>query len=226
MYTYDLLFFFLLLFNIYLCVYLFIYFLFSFLFNIFFYLFFYLFIPEGNNVFTATIRSKDFNSKRGLKLKSNSSREELGTNFNNKYNLPSQTQFLENSCEIGIEKFANGNATEFIATVRNCPSTDQLKVRKSLYVTVRDRYGDAALVWSGNPFGHYKDDNIFDYHKYVRLYYKGSEKDVHYAVLNFPAMKDDGITLVNFWFMLTFSELSPYQEASMVAPFRVWSYNL
>lgn len=188
-------------------------------------MFIHLFFPEGNNVFTATIRSKDFNSKRGLKLKSNSSREELGTNFNNKYNLPSQTQFLENSCEIGIEKFANGNATEFIATVRNCSSTDQLEVRKSLYVTVRDRYGDAALVWSGNPFGHYKDDNIFDYHKYVRLYYKGSEKDVHYAVLNFPAMKDDDITLVNFWFMLSFSELSPYQEASMVAPFRVWSYN-
>lgn len=142
--------------------------------------------------------------------------------FNPKYNLPPQTQFVENSGEVGIEKIAKGNSTEYITTVRNC--TEQ-NIRKYFFIYILDKSENGGTVLSHNldvP----DDDHGFDYHKYVDTYYRGSDKNIHYAVLNFPAMEADGITVKEFGFALSYSETFFYDEADVVAPRRLWCYEI
>lgn len=70
------------------------------------------------------------------------------------------------------------------------------------------------------------DDHGFDYHKYVDTYYRGSDKNIYYAVLNFPAMEADGITVKEFGFALSYSETFFFEEADVVSPRRLWRYEI
>lgn len=173
-------------------------------------------------MFAAVLSNKDYNSNYKLTLKSKARRESLLMIFNPKYNLRPQTQFVENSCEVGIEKIAKGNSTEYIATVRNC--TEQ-NIRKYFFIYILDKSENGGTVLSHNldvP----DDDHGFDYHKYVDTYYRESDKNIHYAVLNFPAMEADGITVKEFGFALSYSETFFFEEADVVAPRRLWRYEI
>lgn len=98
-------------------------------------------------MFAAVLSNKDYNSNYKLTLKSKARRESLLMIFNRKYNLPPQTQFVENSCEVGIEKIAKGNSTEYITTVRNC--TEQ-NIRKYFFIYILNKSENGGTVLSHN----------------------------------------------------------------------------
>lgn len=74
----------------------------------------------NSNGSEAYIRNGHSNYNSWLVLKSDATRETLRVLLNYNNANRSQTMFIENSCEVGIEKIQRGYLTEYIGTVKNC----------------------------------------------------------------------------------------------------------
>lgn len=79
-----------------------------------------------NNMFEAVFTNRKYKYDQWITLKSTSTRETVNLISNDNYDMRAQTVFVENSCEVGVEKYERGNITEYVATVRNCADQDKL----------------------------------------------------------------------------------------------------
>lgn len=170
----------------------------------------------------AAILSNSYdNYKRWLTVKSESQREtvQLYTNYNSK--LRTQESFVENSCDVGIEKIQNDTRTEYKTTVRNCAESGTIS--KYFIAVIRDKSGKEFKLSSRDistqtPF--------VEYYKYLDTYYTEDENGIYYAILNYPAMKADGISLQFLWFVLLVSEGYDFYEGEAIALEHAWYYDL
>lgn len=155
-----------------------------------------------------------------LFIKSNFTRETIKLGFSS-YLFPiSLTSFVISNCEVRIEKLENGNLTEYKARLRNCE-----------YQEVHERYFMFDLHYnSGDNVQMYsldKNEPAFkrysQYSKYATTYYASEEKDVYYAILNFPALIADDITVEHFRF-LSVNDKNLYGDSILGS--HHWMYNL
>lgn len=77
-------------------------------------------------MFEAVFTNRKYKYDQWITLKSTSTRETVNLISNDNYDMRAQTVFVENSCEVGVEKYERGNITEYVATVRNCADQDKL----------------------------------------------------------------------------------------------------
>ncbi|XP_065921679.1 uncharacterized protein [Magallana gigas] len=177
-------------------------------------------ITQGeNNMFEAVFTNRKYKYDQWITLKSTSTRETVNLISNNNYDMRAQTIFVENSCEVGVEKYERGDITEYVATVRNCAAQDKLSTYFSCLLV--DQSG-GSIQWGSRDLNYPGSPTIREYFKYVDTYYTRSEKGVYYAVLNYPAMKADNITLERFGFVLYVIE----PNYSAIAASHYWFYNI
>lgn len=170
-------------------------------------------------MFAVLLTRKEFSETEFI-IKSNTTRETIKLDFK-RYIAPIPlTSFVINNCEVGIEKLENGNLTEYKARLRNCA-----------YQEAHERYFMFDLLYkSGNNVQMYsldKNEPAFQrysqYSKYAKTYYTSEEKDVYYAILNFPALKADDITVENFRFLSVYDK-NLYGDSILNG--HNWIYNL
>uniref|UniRef100_K1QPN9 Uncharacterized protein n=1 Tax=Magallana gigas TaxID=29159 RepID=K1QPN9_MAGGI len=170
---------------------------------------------EGNTEWEATMNSRfsDYNS--WLILKSNSTRESLTLLLIYKSANRLQTTFVENSCEIGIEKTEIGNQTEYKATTRNCGNNNV--VRETFKVVL----AFSKTEKTENIITRYPGEAVYENHlKYVDTY-KVENEDTYYAIFKWPAMEKDGVTLDGLSFELWVNE-----KNARISSNRLWRFNI
>lgn len=171
--------------------------------------------------------NRDFD--RGITVKSNSTGEQVEMYPNLNFNLRTETDFIENSCDVGIEKVVSGNRTEFTATVRNCGNKDYPSLAFIAHISYK----------SGNPFqleSHDLDSNktIYDaeFHKYFYSYYTSDEDGIYHAIWDFPALKADGYNFHSFGFAIDISNLHKFGDTmtamygDIVTVVRSWYFEI
>lgn len=153
-------------------------------------------------MFTVLLTRKGF-SQTELFIKSNSTRETIKLDFNGYIGPIPLTSFVINKCEVGFEKLENGNLTEIRARVRNCAYQEAHE--RYFMFDLRYKSGDTVQMYSLD-----KNEPAFQryskYSKYATTYYSSEEKNVYYAILNFPALKADDITVENFRFLSVYDK--------------------
>lgn len=179
----------------------------------------FLFYSGKNNVFTVLLTRKEF-SQSELLIKSNFTRETIKLGFSS-YLFPiSLTSFVINNCEVGIEKLENGNLTEYKARLRNCEYQEAHE--RYFMFDLRYNSGDNVQMYSLD-----KNETAFkrysQYSKYATTYYASEEKDVFYAILNFPALIADDITVENFRFLSVYDK-NLYGDSILGS--HHWIYNI
>lgn len=172
-----------------------------------------------NNMFVAVFTNKKYRYNQWITLKSTSTRETIDLFSSGNYDIRSQTDFVENSCEVGVEKYEKGIITEYVATVRNCENQDKLSTYFNCLLS--DQSG-GSIQWGSRDLNDPGSPSIRKYFKYVDTYYTRSEKGVYYAVLNHPAMKADSITLERFGFVLYVTE----PNDSAIAASHYWYFDI
>lgn len=181
-----------------------------------------IYFSGGNNVIEAFFSNNNklvnYRYGRWLVLKSESEQETFKLYINDNYNFRTQT-FVENSCDFGIEKIQNDTRTEYKATVRNCAESGTI-YQKYFIAYLLDKSGTITQISSRklSPENPYQN-------KYVDTFYKGDEDDIYYAILNYPAMEADGITLQSFSFAFYVSEGYDY-TGNAIAVVQAWFYDL
>lgn len=175
----------------------------------------------NSNEFEAYIRNGHSNYNSWLVLKSDATRETLRVLLNYNYANRSQTMFIENSCEVGIEKIQRGYLTEYIGTVKNCGYHNAVNE----YFVVGLRVNNTEQIVS-IASRHLKSTEIMheEYLKYVDTY-RGKENDMCYAFLNHQAMEEDGVTVESIRFELWVNEQDAY-TGDAIAGVRIWKFNI
>lgn len=120
---------------------------------------------------------------------------------------------------ISEQKIQNDTRTEYKATVRNCAESGTI-YQKYFIAYLLDKSGTITQISSRklSPENPYQN-------KYVDTFYKGDEDDIYYAILNYPAMEADGITLQSFSFAFYVSEGYDY-TGDAIAVVQAWFYDL
>lgn len=170
---------------------------------------------EGNTAWEANMNSRfsDYNS--WLVLKSSSTRESLTLLLKYKSANRFQTTFIENSCEIGIEKTELGNQTQYKATTRNCGNNNVVRDTFSVGLTF------TKTEKTENIITRYPGEAINENHlKYVDTY-KVENEDTYYAIFKWPAMEKDGVTLDGLSFELWINE-----NDAPISRIRIWRFNI
>lgn len=175
----------------------------------------------NSNEFEAYIRNGHSNYNSWLVLKSDATRETLRVLLNYNYANRSQTMFIENSCEVGIEKIQRGYLTEYIGTVKNCGYHNAVNE----YFVVGLRVNNTEQIVS-IASRHLKSTEIMheEYLKYVDTY-RSKENDMYYAFLNHQAMEEDGVTVESIRFELWVNEQDAY-TGDAIAGVRIWKFNI
>lgn len=145
------------------------------------------------------------NMDRRITIKSKSRGETISMYPNLNYNLLTKTSFVENTCYVMIEKVTMGERTKYTAKVSTYADREDLENLSKYFVAyIRDRSG-AHIQLSTRHLNETENENVVKYYKYLDTYYSGNKLDSYneyYALLNYPAMEADGITVESFGFVL------------------------
>lgn len=179
----------------------------------------YILLSGENNMFVAVFTNKKYRYNQWITLTSASTRETMYLFSNGNYKIRSQTDFVENTCDIGVEKYEKGNITEYVATVRNCADQDKLS---TYFNCLLSDLSGGSVQWGSRDLNDPGSPSIRKYFKYVDTYYTRSEKGVYYAVLNHPAMRADNITLERFGFVMYVIE----PNDSAIAASHYWYFDI
>lgn len=167
------------------------------------------------------MRNSHSNYNSWLTLQSNSTEETLLVMLNYNYANRSQTMFIENSCEIGIEKRESTFQTEYIGTTKNCGYHD---VVREFFIVGLNVNNSKKVVNLASRYP-YSTETIHDkYLKYVDTY-KSKDKDVYYVILKWPMMKKDGVTADSVRFELWVNEKDAFM-GDAIAGVRIWKFNI
>lgn len=167
------------------------------------------------------MRNSHSNYDSWLTLYSNSTEETLLVMFNYNYANRSQTRFIENSCEIGIEKVESTFQTEYIGTAKNCEYHD---VVREFFIVGLNVNNTKKVVNLASRYP-YSTETIHDrYLKYVDTY-KRKDKDVYHAILKWPMMKQDGVTVDSVRFELWLNEKDAFM-GDAIAGVRIWKFKI
>lgn len=170
-------------------------------------------------MFRVLLTKKEF-SETELIMESNTTRETIELDFKIYIAPIPLTSFVINNCEVGIEKLENGHLTEYKARLKNCAYQEAHE--RYFMFDLRFKSGDNVQMYSLD-----KNDPSFQrysqYSKYAETYYTSEEKDVYYAILNFPSLKADDITVENFRFLSVYDK-NLYGDSFLTE--HHWIYNL
>lgn len=170
---------------------------------------------DGNAEWGVNMNSRFSNYNSWLVLQSGSTRESLTLLLKYKSANRSQTTFVENSCEIGIEKTEIGNQTEYKATTRNCDNNNVVRDTFSVGLT------SSKTEKTENIITRYPGEAVNENHlKYVDTY-KVQNEDTYYAIFKWPAMEKDGVTLDSLSFELWVNE-----NDALISRIRIWRFNI
>ena len=155
-----------------------------------------------------------------LTLTSSSTQEKLMLMFSYNYEERSQTYFIENQCQIGIEKLKKGILTEYKGTMKNCGEHDVIK--EFFYVSLKNKTKQIVNIASRYP--EYPEAIQEKYLRYVDTYRRNGT-DNFYAFLNYHAMNVDDVTLESLRFELWVSEKNAFQ-GDAIAGIRIWQFDI
>nr|XP_034320786.1 uncharacterized protein LOC117687773 [Crassostrea gigas] len=167
------------------------------------------------------------NMNRRITLKSKSKGETISMYPNLNYNLLTKTSFIENTCYVQIEKDAMGVRTKYTATVSSFADREDLdNLSKYFIAYLRDKTG-AIVELTTRHLNEIENENIVSYYKYLDTYHSGSKTDIYneyYAILNYPAIEANGITVQSFGFVLYVSSSDYYGNDMTIN--RSWYYKI
>ncbi|XP_034318717.2 uncharacterized protein [Magallana gigas] len=177
--------------------------------------------------FKALMVNNNDNMDRRITLKSKSKEETISMYPNFNYNLLTKTSFIENTCYVKIEKDEMGERTKYTATVSSFADREDLEnVSKYFIAYIRDKSG-AIVQLTTRHLNDTENENVVSYYKYLDTYYSGSKTDSYneyYAILNYPAIEADGITVQSFGFVLYVSSSDYYGNDMTIN--RSWYYQI
>lgn len=143
------------------------------------------------------------------------------------YNFLTKTSFIENTCYVQIEKDAMGEHTKYTASVSSFADREDLENLSKYFIAyIRDKSG-AIVQLTTRHLNDTENENVVSYYKYLDTYYLGSKTDSYneyYAILNYPAIEADGITVQSFGFVLYVSSSDYYGNDMTIN--RSWYYQI
>lgn len=175
-----------------------------------------------SSMVTAILSNNNDNFRRWLVMKSESKSETVKLFLNYNFNIRTQTTFVLNSCDVGIEKTQKESRTEYKTTLENCAGGETLS--KYFIAFIRDKSGKLVQL-SSRDLSTPDNGRIMEYYKYVDTYYTSIENDIYYAILNYPAMENDGVVLESFGFVLYVSEGYDL-KGDDIAVSQIWYYDI
>nr|XP_034319175.1 uncharacterized protein LOC117687105 [Crassostrea gigas] len=178
---------------------------------------------EDGDKFEALMVNNNDNMDRMITLKSKSKGETstMYPNFN--YNLFTKTSFIENTCYVQIEKDAMTELIKYRATVLSFADKEDLEnVSKYFIAYLRDKSGALVQRTTRHP----NETENLSYYKYVHFHYSGIKTDrpEYFAILNYPAIEADGITVESFGFVVNVSSYDYYGNDITIN--RSWYYQI
>lgn len=142
---------------------------------------------------------------RMITVKSKSRGETIKMYPNLNYNFRVKQRFVENTCDVMIEKVTMGDRTKYTAKVTTFADREDLENLSKYFIAyIRDRSG-SRIQLSTRHLNETENENVVNYYKYLDTNYSGNKLDSYneyYALLNYPAMEADGITVESFGFVL------------------------
>ncbi|XP_052692973.1 uncharacterized protein LOC128171256 [Crassostrea angulata] len=184
-------------------------------------------VTKDVDEFKALMVNYNDNMNRRITLRSKSKGETVSMYPNLNYNLLTKTSFIENTCYVQIEKDAMGERTKYTATVSSFADRGDLENLSKYFIAyIRDKSG-AIVQLTTRHLNDTENENVVSYYKYLDTYYSGSKTDSYneyYAILNYPAIEADGITVQSFGFVLYVSSSDYYGNDMTIN--RSWYYQI
>lgn len=165
------------------------------------------------------------NMDRRITLKSKSKGETITIYPNFNYNFLTKTRFIENTCQVMIEKDAMGEHTKYTASVLSFADRDDLEnLSKYFIANIRDKSGALVQLTTRHPN---QTENVGTYYKYLNTNYSGRKTDsrtYYSATLHHPEIEADGITVESLGFVLYVSSSDYYGKDMTIN--RSWYYQI
>nr|XP_011416383.2 uncharacterized protein LOC105320222 isoform X2 [Crassostrea gigas] len=180
---------------------------------------------ENRDKFEALIVNNNDNMDRRITLKSKSKGETITIYPNFNYNFLTKTRFIENTCQVMIEKDAMGEHTKYTASVLSFADREDLEnLSKYFIANIRDKSGALVQLTTRHPN---QTENVGTYYKYLNTNYSGRKTDsrtYYSATLHHPEIEADGITVESLGFVLYVSSSDYYGKDMTIN--RSWYYQI
>nr|XP_034319339.1 uncharacterized protein LOC117687202 [Crassostrea gigas] len=186
-------------------------------------------VTKDEDEFKALMVNKYDNMNRRMTLQSKSKGETISMYPYFNYNLLTKTSFIENTCYVKIEKDAMGGRTKYTATVSSCADIEDFENLCMYFIAyIRNKSG-ATVQLKTRHLNETENEHVVSYYKYLDTYYSGSKTDSYneyYAILNYPAIEADGITVQSFGFELYVSNSDYMHYGKDLTISRSWYYQI
>ncbi|XP_052692970.1 uncharacterized protein LOC128171252 isoform X8 [Crassostrea angulata] len=183
-------------------------------------------VTKDVDEFKALMVNYNDNMNRRITLRSKSKGETISMYPNFNYNLLTKTSFIENTCYVQIEKDAMGERTKYTATVSSFADREDLG-NLSMYFIAYIRDKSRIVELTTRHLNETENENVVSYYKYLDTYHSVRKTDSYneyYAILNYPAIEADGITVQSFGFVLYVSSSDYYGNDMTIN--RSWYYKI